>query len=222
MIHEGVSQTVSRAKDVETCGGEGRLHNKDAADSNRRRRVKFGGGTAMRRGKTRFPFTAATMAVYLTAFFLLAWHDSSKSGGYFGSAFQGRPISGARAFVMSLYVVVVGMPMWLANPAYWFGLYSLGRGWPRTARVSSVVAVLLAVSALFFCWREVHVGYWLWLASMGFLLASCFWESPEDARRSCPFCTRLVWAGLGVLGLIIGTLLVRWTSSFGCEDLLWR
>ena len=87
---------------------------------------------------------------------------------------------------MSLYVVEVGMPMWLANPVYWFGLYGLGRGWPRTARVSSVVAVLLALSALFFCWQEVQVGYWLWLASIGFLLAICFWESPEDARRSCP------------------------------------
>jgi hypothetical protein len=176
----------------------------------------------MRRGKTRFLFTAATVAVYLTAFFLLAWHDSSKpggSGGYFGAAFDGRPISGARAFVMSLYVV--GIPMWLANPAYWLGLYSLGRGWPRTARVSSVVAVLLAVSELPLFWREVLVGYWLWLASMGFLLASCFWESPEDARRACPFCTWLVWAGLGVLGLIIWTLLARWTSSFGCEDLQW-
>jgi hypothetical protein len=219
MIHEGVSQTVSRAKDVETCGGEGRLHNKDAADSNRRRRVKFGGGTAMRQGKTRFLFTAASVAVYLTAFFLLAWHDSSNPGGYFGPVYKGRPISGARVFVDTF---CVGIPWWLANPAYWFGLYSLGRGWPRVARVSSVVAVLLAVSALPWVWRDVLVGYWLWLASMGFLLASCFWESPEDARRACPFCTWLVLAGLGVLGLIIVTLLVRQTSSFGCEDLLWR
>ena len=42
VIQEGVSRTVWRTENIETCGGEGRLHNKDAADSNRGRRLKFG------------------------------------------------------------------------------------------------------------------------------------------------------------------------------------
>jgi|SRR5579884_633717 len=148
---------------------------------------------AMHRDKARALFLAATAAVYLASYFVLSWHDSTISrGGWFdGPVFQGRPISGARAFVMSLFVW--GIPMWLANPAYWFGLYSLGRGRPRAAKVAAVVAVLLAVSELPFFWREVHVGYWLWLASMGFLLAYCFWVSPEETSGPCPRCVRLVW-----------------------------
>jgi hypothetical protein len=175
----------------------------------------------MYQDKTRALFIKATVAVYLASFFLPSWHDSRESsgGGWDGPAFGGHPISGARAFVMSLFVR--GIPMWLANPAFWFGLYSLARGRPRAAKVSSVVAVLLAISELPFFWRELHVGYWLWLASMGSLLAFCFWQSPEEAIRPCPRSVRLVWAALGAVGLIIGILLMLWRSSFAFEDLHW-
>ncbi|HEX3316323.1 MAG TPA: hypothetical protein VHR72_15600, partial [Gemmataceae bacterium] len=112
----------------------------------------------MHRGKTRALFAAATIAAYLAAFFLPAWHDSSVPSGWFGPSFHGQTISGAGAFVMALFVI--GLPMWLANPAFWFGLFSLGlfslgRGWPRAAKISSAIAVLLALSELPVFWREV-------------------------------------------------------------------
>jgi hypothetical protein len=159
---------------------------------------------------------AATIAVYLTAFFLPAWHDSSRGGGFGGPSFWGVPISGARAFVMSVFVV--GLPMWLANPAYWLGLFGLGLGSPRTARISAIVAVLLAMSELPIYWGEVLVGYWVWSASMGVLLASSFWESREDARQPCDSCIYLAGAGLVVLVFIIGFLLLMWPSEFSFED----
>ena len=175
----------------------------------------------MHQDNTRALFIKATVAVYLASYFVPSWHDSAVSrGGWFdGPAFQGRPISGARAFVMSLFVR--GIPMWLANPAFWFGLYSLARGRPRAAKVSSIVAVLLAVSQLPFYWREVHIGYWLWLASMGSLVAFCFRQSPEEASRPCPRSLWLVWATLGAVGLVIGILLMLWQTPYWLENSDW-
>src|SRR4051794_16839371 len=75
---------------------------------------------------------------------------------------------GWSAFVVSINIPAY-WPMWLANPAFLFGLVYCWRGRWRRARNLAVLAMSLGLSEVWFFWGQVDVAYAVWLLSMLFL-----------------------------------------------------
>jgi hypothetical protein len=59
---------------------------------------------------------------------------------------------------------------WLANPALWAGLWSLGRGRPRRAAAAGAVALPLSLAFLLTEPTDLRAGYFAWVGSMALLL----------------------------------------------------
>jgi hypothetical protein len=77
-------------------------------------------------------------------------------------------VAGWQAFIWSVLLVVY-LPMWLANPVAWIGFARLLEGRRRSAGGAGLLAVLLAFSESWLFFRELRVGYFLWVGSMAVL-----------------------------------------------------
>ncbi len=174
----------------------------------------------MAQDKIRVIFTVTIATLYLGSFLLPAWHHSY-AYSFLGAMFGGQPISGARTFVVALFSII-GIPMWLANPFAWVGLFSLALGKEHIARLAAFVAVLLALSGLPFIFSGVLVGYYVWLISIFLLLVASFYcfrmlKPPQP----CALCLLVLEISALILGLMVVWLLFNWKSSFFGEDLHW-
>jgi hypothetical protein len=114
-----------------------------------------------------------TLCVYLVSFLLPA---------YGMSIFQSRvTFFGWQAFYgAGLFWALV--PMWLANPALWFGLVKLFHGRWAAAGSAGLVATALALSEIWLVWDDLAFGYLVWVASM-MLLMSGGWYGCWRERR---------------------------------------
>jgi hypothetical protein len=99
----------------------------------------------------------AAVLVYALSFFLPAFDEAA----------------GFSAFFLSL-VLVVGFPMWLANPLFWSGLAGLCRGEYRSAWKAGLTGFILALSECWLFAKGLRVGYFAWAGSMA-LLAVAGW-----------------------------------------------
>lgn len=170
--------------------------------------------------KVRVIFTVIIVFLYLGSFLLPAWHHSH-AYEFLGSMFGGQPISGARTFVVA-FSIVIGIPMWLANPAFWIGLECLALGKERSAQRGAGVALLLALSELPLFFSGILVGYYVWVASIFLLLFASFYCFPSlEPAQPCSVCLIVARIGLLMLFLIVGWLLCNWKSSFLGENLTW-
>jgi hypothetical protein len=80
---------------------------------------------------------------------------------------------GYQAFMMSVLFVLC-IPMWLANPVFWYGLVRLCQGRCESAARAGLLALVLALSECWMFWGELSTGYFLWAGSMA-LLALLGW-----------------------------------------------
>jgi hypothetical protein len=96
----------------------------------------------------------AIATVYVAAFFLPVTDAATP-----------RQMRGYEAFFWA-FVSIVYLPMWLANPALWFGgSQFLARRW-NSARNAALVAVALGVSEVWM-WDDVpNSGFYVWIGSM--------------------------------------------------------
>jgi hypothetical protein len=64
---------------------------------------------------------------------------------------------------------VTGLIGFLPHPLFWFGVFLLGvKQWRAASGIG--VAALLASLRWIFEWRYLHIGFFLWLVSMVFLV----------------------------------------------------
>ena len=77
-------------------------------------------------------------------------------------------VLGFLAFIWAPFTVVL-IPMWLANPVFWYGLHCLFGGRLDAAAKAGLVALLLALSESWLFWGELRVGYVAWVGSMAAL-----------------------------------------------------
>jgi hypothetical protein len=95
-----------------------------------------------------------------------------RTAGNFGT------IWGFQAFAGSLFALLDLHPDWLANPAFWLGLYWSRRSQGKLAALSGIAAILLALTAPLREYVEAQSqlappglsstllpGYYFWLAS---------------------------------------------------------
>jgi hypothetical protein len=101
---------------------------------------------------------------YTVSFFLPALHN----------------VLGFQAFVYSI-LFLIGAPMWVANPLFWYGLVSLFRRRNRAAGKAGLVALLLALSECWMFHGQLAAGYFVWAGSMA-LLALAGWLGGEGNR----------------------------------------
>jgi hypothetical protein len=88
---------------------------------------------------------------------------------------------GLEAFIYSVLMVVT-IPMWLANPMFWLGLALLsGRRW-QGACFYGLLALVLGLSESWMFWDQLTVGYFLWVGSMA-LLALAGWCGGRMSRE---------------------------------------
>jgi hypothetical protein len=92
---------------------------------------------------------------------------------------------GYHAFICAL-VFVIGIPMWLANPVFWFGLVRLFQGRYTSAGTAGVVALLLALSQVWMFRGAAQVGYWVWVGSMGLLALAGLSHERETRPQRLP------------------------------------
>ena len=85
---------------------------------------------------------------------------------FFFDATDGVP--GYAAFFYSLFFPVF-WPAWLANLFFWIGLARLSGGRNRSAGVTALMALFLALSAVLICGNKVGAGFLLWSGSMAVL-----------------------------------------------------
>jgi hypothetical protein len=102
---------------------------------------------------------AVVVCLYLASFFLPVSDGGTPRAMYGFQAFFGGLVS------------LVYIPMWLANPAMWFGCIRFGEGRWKAARNAGLLATLLGVSEIWFMDDQLEIGYYLWVGSM-VLLAS--------------------------------------------------
>jgi hypothetical protein len=103
---------------------------------------------------------------------------------FFLPAMKGLP--GYGAFVYAL-LFLVGIPMWAANPVFWFGLCHLAEGRYRSAGRAGWVALVLALSEWWMFGRDLAVGYYLWAGSMFLMGLAGEWpEADRSPRRLRP------------------------------------
>jgi hypothetical protein len=114
---------------------------------------------------------AVAVAVYAVSFFLPAL-DS---------------IVGFQAFLCSLGFVIT-IPMWVANPIFWFGLRRLAQGRYRSAGKAGLLALVFALSESWMCAGGLRVGYFVWVGSMAVLATvGLFGDAQEERPRRWPF-----------------------------------
>lgn len=95
-----------------------------------------------------------------------------KTTGNFGTLF------GVQAFIGSLLALTDGYLYWLANPAFWLGLYFFRHSRPQIAASCGLIATLIALSVPVLMSRNEQLnppppglsstllpGYYCWLAS---------------------------------------------------------
>jgi hypothetical protein len=78
---------------------------------------------------------------------------------------------GFMAFFWSM-VIPSFLPMWLANPVLWIGYVKAANQRWHAVTIAGVVALGLAMSESWVFWRQVNVGYFLWIGSMALLAAA--------------------------------------------------
>ena len=104
---------------------------------------------------------------------------------FFLPALDGTP--GYEAFILAV-LFVIGLPMWLANPVFWFGVVRLAQGRYHSAGQAGRVALLLALSECWMFYDKLAVGYFVWVGSMVLLAAvGRFGEVDEDRPRRWPY-----------------------------------
>ncbi len=81
-----------------------------------------------------------------------------------------KPLYGYAAFLWGLYGVLLGIPVWLANLALWFGLGHLALGQYRGAAIAGIIAVGLGLTGITLD-PGFLIGYYLWMGSMALLAA---------------------------------------------------
>jgi hypothetical protein len=105
-----------------------------------------------------------------------------------------KTMPGYMAFLCSV-VFVIGIPMWGANPVFWFGLYHLARGSYREASRAGTLAVVLALSECWMFGDDLSYGYFVWVCSMGILALTGLFTEVDDQRRAWP--TSAAWRSDG-------------------------
>jgi len=80
---------------------------------------------------------------------------------------------GYQAFILSIWSVIY-IPMWMANPVFWFGCLALDQGPWKRASYASLCSVLLAISELGLWDHSPEIGYYIWLSSMLLLTLTAF------------------------------------------------
>jgi hypothetical protein len=113
----------------------------------------------------------AAALLYVISFFLPALGD--KGGG----------ILGFQAFIYSVLLVVT-IPMWLANPLFWLGLALLMRRQWHGARFYGLLAVVLGLSESWMYGKELAVGYILWVGSMVLLTVAGWCGCRRSLRKA--------------------------------------
>jgi hypothetical protein len=114
-----------------------------------------------------FVLGIAAGVVYGTSFFLPAIES----------------LLGFGAFWYSLLMVIT-IPMWLANPLFWLGLGLLfGRQW-QAARFYGILAMALGLSESWLFWNELSAGYFLWVGSMSLLTLAGWSAELRSSRRA--------------------------------------
>ena len=71
----------------------------------------------------------------------------------------------------------VAIPTWIANPLFAASVIFLGYQRRRTARVLAALAIVAALISVFYLGedlRALHVGYYVWLASMIAMLIATY------------------------------------------------
>jgi hypothetical protein len=127
-----------------------------------------------RRPDSNIVLTCMIGALYAASFFLPAT----------------KTMPGYAAFVCSV-LFLIGIPMWLANPVFWVGLYRLAHGRYQAAGRSGILALVLALSE---CWMfegDLSYGYFLWVGCMGLLALTGL--RAEDDERPRPWPTHDAW-----------------------------
>jgi hypothetical protein len=95
----------------------------------------------------------------------------------------GESFRGYHAFMVALAVFPLFLPLWLANPAFWVGLYCLLAGRRRGAGTAAGMAVALSLSEAWMFWGSASLGYYLWQASLVLLaVAACCAPAGESPR----------------------------------------
>jgi len=75
---------------------------------------------------------------------------------------------GFQAFFWA-FISIIYLPMWLANPVFCVGWLFLSDGDGKTAFQCGAMAMLLAVSEVWFWDDRPESGYFVWLGSMASL-----------------------------------------------------
>ena len=97
---------------------------------------------------------AVVLGTYATSFFLPVTDADTPQVMY-----------GYQAFFWAL-VSIIYLPMWLSNPVLWVGCgYCVDGRW-TAARNCGLLAILLAISEVWFWDDPPEIGYYLWVASM--------------------------------------------------------
>jgi hypothetical protein len=94
------------------------------------------------------------------------------------------------AYTPRLTIFAIPAWVWFANPFFWWGLVLLAQGRWRAASLWGAAAVILGLLAVFILEgmserpRVVHIGYFVWLASLVWLAGagSVNWERHGPRR----------------------------------------
>lgn len=101
-------------------------------------------------------------------------------------------MGGIQVFLLALFGVLAGRPIWFANPVFWVGVVLLCFRRTRAAAVCGSIAFLLASEAwcelalnswfgtgsfLFDSYSDARllIGYYVWLVSSGMLFLAGLW-----------------------------------------------
>jgi hypothetical protein len=91
---------------------------------------------------------------------------------------------GFQAFYYSV-IMIITIPMWLANPMFWFSLSCFANRKFDAAATYGVCAVGLGLSESWMFWKGLSIGYFAWVGSMALLAGAAILLSRKCDPFSC-------------------------------------
>jgi len=124
-------------------------------------------------------FFVLACAVYLISFGLPVIDNTQNPPNHMSIAPRGE-VLGFEAFVRGPFAFLALCPAWLANPAFWFGLWDFCKHRYRRSLIDSLIGLSFGLSAFVLLsdrslvdQQEYLVGYYAWLASFVCLAVAC-------------------------------------------------